>query len=202
MAGFLNHIPENDWTYEEFLEVKRMASEGEPHAMNQLGLFHMFGQFVEQDETKALYWFEEAGKMGVASAQWAVGDIYRHGTDEVPVNPEMAARWFRYAAHTEPSGRNLRSYGECLDSGFGVLEDKAEAAEYYSRAVEKNDSLAFFRLGVLYLWGKGVSQDPGKGLGYIYTAKMRGIGVASEYWDKLDKAGMLKGIEIKEKDDN
>lgn len=190
----------NGLTYDDFINTRNAAEKGNPYAVFQMGFFYKFGVFVKQDEDEALKWFVEAGNRGIADAQWAAGDIYRYGTEKMSPNPELAARWFRYAAHTDPCGRNLRCYGECLEKGIGVLVDKTEAAEYYTRAVEADDSWAFFRLGVLYLRGDGVPQDVQKGLGYIYTAKMRGVDDAAKYWDRLDSAGLLRGVKISEKE--
>lgn len=201
MSGFLKKedLPENDLNYQDFRDTEEAASKGEPYAMTKMGCFYMYGQFVEQDEDKALQWFIKAGNLGDPIAQWSVGDIYKHGTKTMSPKPELAARWFRYAAHSEPNGRNLRSYGECLEEGFGVTKDPTEAAEYYERAIEYGDIEAFFRLGVMLFSGLGVDRDSNKGLSYIYTAKMNGNRGAEIVWDELEKKGWLKGIKIEAK---
>ncbi len=192
-------LSENGLTYQDFKDIEDAASKGDPYGMTKMGCFYMFGQFVEKDEDKALQWFLKAGKLGDANAQWSVGDIYKHGTKTMDPNPELSARWFRYAAHTEPNGRNLRSYGECLEEGFGVMMDPAEAAEYYERAIGFGDIEAFFRLGLLLFEGRGVERDINRGLSYIYTAKMNESAGAKYIWDKLEEQGLLKGVKKEKK---
>ena len=200
MSETQRRVSKKELTYDDYVATQKAAEEGNPDAICQIGFFYKFGLFVEKDEDEALKCFIQAGHLLNADAQWAAGDIYRYGTEKMPPNPMLAAKWLRYATHTEPNGRNLRCYGECIENGIGVMVDKAEAADFYSRAVEAGDRYAFYRLGRLYLLGDGVSQDVPKGLGYIYTAKMRGVEEASNYWAWLEAQGLLKGIQITEKE--
>jgi len=49
--------------------------------------------------------------------------------------------------------------GEMYNNGYGVAQDFAEAAKYYSEAVVLHHTLAKVRLGKLYLYGRGVEQN-------------------------------------------
>jgi TPR repeat protein len=49
--------------------------------------------------------------------------------------------------------------GVLFETGLGIAQDKAKAAEWYQLAAAKNDPHAAFRLAQLHLLGTGVKQD-------------------------------------------
>src|SRR5690554_3388796 len=68
--------------------------------------------------------------------------------------------------------------GIMYDNGYGVPQDKAEAAKWYRMAAEQGDADAQFNLGVLYDNGYGVPQDYAEAAKWYRMAAEQGHGGA------------------------
>lgn len=66
-------------------------------AQNMLSLYYMFGNGVDVDNSKALYWLLPAAENGSALAQYNLGIFYLNGNG-VPKSQKEAKRWFKKAA--------------------------------------------------------------------------------------------------------
>ena len=101
-----------------------------------LGLAYANGQGVEQNYTKAFYWFEKAAQHhGCAYAHNNLGVCYLNG-DGTLKDSYKAFYWFEKAAKYVPEAKYL--LGVLYFRGEGCVMDKKQAA-YWIEAAYKND---------------------------------------------------------------
>lgn len=66
-----------DWYNLSFDELTTLAKEkNDANAQYQLGLIYHKGEMVEQDNTKAMQWFEEVAIQGNVNAQFELAWLY------------------------------------------------------------------------------------------------------------------------------
>ena len=109
------------------------------------------------DYETALGLIRPLAELGVAPAQYNLGNLYRLGQG-APRDYAIAISWYRKAAEQglAPAQYNL---GFMYDYGHGVPQDYAVAASWYRKAAEQGDDSAQNNLGSMYESGQGVPQD-------------------------------------------
>ena len=112
---------------------------------------HGRGCAQNYEQARRLYLL--AAEQGIASAQFALGDIYYQGLGTA-VEPEKAAEWYQKAAD---NGHVLAlvALGSMHLSGKGRPVDEAEAAQLFLKAAEQGDPSAMYQVGVLHQEGRG-----------------------------------------------
>jgi TPR repeat protein len=95
---------------------------------------------------------------GNPKAQLILGKMYLGGQG-VPLNGNLAAKWFRLAASRGDADAQ-DNLGLLYLFGRGVRQDYAEAAKWFRLAAEQGKADAQQCLGGLYALGQGVPQDP------------------------------------------
>ena len=113
-----------------------LAESGDAAAQYLLGSLYVEGNGVEQDDAKALLWFQRAADQGDAAAQYNVGASYAGGRG-VEKSYTDAAKWFRRAADQGVAFAQL-NLGLLYAAGNGVAQDNIEALKWLE--------LAFFGL--------------------------------------------------------
>ncbi len=95
------------------------------------------------DHHMAVQLFRRACSEGLAEAQYILGDLYLHDRSSVAHHPAEAARLLRLAAQQGLADAQY-ALGVALEAGFGALivQDKAEAARWYSHAAAQGDAAA------------------------------------------------------------
>jgi TPR repeat protein len=98
------------------------------------------GEGVEQDDTKALNYFQQAAMLGLAEAQFNIAAFHYAGRG-VPQDKAEAARWYAKAAEQgyAPAQFNL---GVQRAKGDGVPLDRVEAYRCFSAAAAHGHSHA------------------------------------------------------------
>ncbi len=91
-----------------------IAEEGDPAAQCNLAGMYEAGLGVQQDDRRALYWYNRAAEQGAASAQFALGIKLRHGFG-VERDDIAALMWFRIAAQTMEPGEERAELIRNLD---------------------------------------------------------------------------------------
>ena len=105
----------------------------------------------------ALREFRKLAELGLAEAQFYLGDIYRFG-EGVPENHARALEWFTRAAEQgEPGAQH--ALGELYRFGRGVPQDHVQALKWYTCAAKQEHTLAYRALGDMYENGTGVPMD-------------------------------------------
>ncbi|MBT3136892.1 sel1 repeat family protein [Alteromonas sp. ALT199] len=105
-------------------------------------------------------------------------------------NLEVAENWAEY------QGWNADSLiGELYYYGISVAKDKLIAASFFERAHQSsNDSIAQFKLGMMYINGDGVAQDEGLGRQYFELSSKQGVSAAFRELANVYRKG--KGVSI------
>ncbi len=129
------------------------ANQGDPRAINNLGLYYKNGKGVARDYNKAVQLFTEAAGQGSSSAKSNLGLCYLDGVG-VGKDYSKAVQLFKEAIAQGDESIKV-NLGKCYAEGKGVEQDYAMAVQLYKEAGVDgcND------LGICYLEGKGVEQD-------------------------------------------
>ncbi len=112
--------------------LERMAKSGNVPAENQLGLAYLRGNGIEQDFSKARYWFEKAAAHHGPAAMCNLGEMRLRGLG-VRQDDAKAAAWFKKSAdmHYVPAQYEM---GYLYQNGIGVPKDLGQAQLYYELA--------------------------------------------------------------------
>lgn len=121
---------------EKALDYLHTAIENEHDvAMNTLGAMYYQGRGVEQDYTKAVYWYNEAANRGNVTSMSNLGYCYYYGRN-IPVDYEKAYQMYTKAAIM---GDLVAEYkvGDMFSSGKYVQKDEASAFRIYYNLFER-----------------------------------------------------------------
>ena len=103
---------------------------------------------------------------------------------------EVATQW---AEHQEWDADSL--IGELFYYGISVTTDKSKAAEYFHAAHQNSgDSIAQYKLGVMYLEGDGVSKDEAAGRKFLELSSEQGVSAAFKQLSEVYRKG--KGVPV------
>lgn len=116
---------------------QELAQQGNPNAMNNLGLMYANGLGVDVDLAAARRWYEEAAGKGSLSAVNNLGAMYETGQG-VPQNYEEAANKYAIAAKYGLSDAQY-NLGVLYESGKGLPNDPVQAYLWYSLAAAQGD---------------------------------------------------------------
>jgi TPR repeat protein len=169
-----NGVPQNDEVAAKW--YRKAAEQGNATAQNNLGIMYRTGNGVEKSKEEAVNWYRRAALQGYASAMFNLGTAYYNG-DGVPSNEFRAYDWFllaqeagsssaadavkRTADEIGPRASNdaLVEIAEMYEKGDELPQNRAEAAKWYRKGVDRKDPLAMVRLASLLVSGVGVPQD-------------------------------------------
>lgn len=136
---------------------EKSVEEGSFNAMQKLGYLYSKGWGVERDDQKAVELYKQAEAAGHPDAPYILGYKYREMKEYA-----SAQKWYLKAMEKEgPLGvAAMVELGEMYETGEGVPQDYERAFMLYLAAKSTMGS-THFRMGKLYLEGKGVHQHPG-----------------------------------------
>lgn len=116
---------------------------------------------------------EEADRLGSSEAPFTLAKTALAGTRDAPSDPRKGYMFMERAA--ERGNIEARyQLGVMHESGIGVPVTYAEAAHHYRIAALENHREALRRLSLLYLSGKGVSQDFDRAAIWLYRLAQSG----------------------------
>lgn len=129
------------------------AENGNPAAMNNLGIMYLKGWGTNINPSKALEWFERAGTAGCADGFVNAGLYYKRQNDM-----NEARHYFnRSTDFYHPTGYYLLGYMDYY--GEGCTPDYDKAFKHFKDAASFGDISAVYMLGECYRDGKGVETD-------------------------------------------
>lgn len=191
-------VPQNFVVAREWF--RKAADKGNATAMRNLGLTYRNGWGTDIDEKAAKSWLGKAAKKGDATAIETLKApppkpltefaLTRIRVDTLAAAGDYAAAipiWEKKAERND--GNALYNLGWVHQHGLGVPADRALAVRHYSRAAiaghggavkalsrlaEQGDADIMAFLGVIFLEGKGVSQDGWLGREWIQRAALMG----------------------------
>lgn len=116
--------------------VKQAAASGYQGAITE------FSQhLVEQGSyLEAKNWLEFGAEQGGANSQLLLGHAYLEGR-WLPRDLSESALWYKKAAE-QNDGYGLYFYGKCLEMGWGCIQSREQALEYYRKSAKLGNKLA------------------------------------------------------------
>jgi len=134
--------------------------------------------YREKDYVKAFEYYKKAAVSGNVEALNNLGDCYEKGKG-TKQDCFMAKECYEGALE-RGSTIALINLGDLYeDGGEGFPIDYNKAFDFFSKAAEKNKASALFRLGLLYVAGKGCSKDIGKAIECYKKIADKGYGLAA-----------------------
>ena len=139
-----------------FIEWSKLADKGDPLAMNRLGTLYSRGHGVDQDQAKAIEWYERAADGGEPVAQSNLAQRYFFG-EGVEVDKKKAELLWRKAADQDYA--KAQATLALMYSNGEMEKNYLEAERLALRAAAHGNSTGQYVLGQLYANGHGVEQD-------------------------------------------
>lgn len=136
----------------EFLQ--KAADGGDVYAYAIIGSMYLSPQgCLKPDTRKAFEYFYQAAKMGLAVAQFNVGQMFEFG-DGTEQDLRKSITYYRLAAEQEHSDAQYRL-------GLAYLREKkvSEAFRWVNKAAKQGNVMAFVKLGDFYSAGIGTRRD-------------------------------------------
>jgi TPR repeat protein len=137
----------------------------------------------------------QAAEKGNEIAQFSVGRHYLHG-DGVEQNTEKAIYWFKKVI--AQNGEMLDYAMLALGDAYNENEDYQNAFLWYSKYADKNNEIAQYNLGDLYMLGKGVEQNYSIGKKWIEKSANQGFAMAEYGLGYIFEHGL--GVPVNEKE--
>lgn len=91
---------------------------------------------------------ESAARLGLAWAQYRLGNNYYAGDDDYPVNMKMAAHWYMKAALSGHEQAQL-AIGIAYRRGQGIEQDNQAARMWMTKSAMQLHGLAMYNLAIL-----------------------------------------------------
>lgn len=111
--------------------------------LNDIGTIHQYGIGCLQSTEGAIYWYEEAMRMGdMTYAPTSLGDIYRKGCHEV--KPDLKKAFEAYMQSEDPYA--WYRIGQAYEEGWVKKPDIEMAMYWYEKAAKVGHHLAIKRL--------------------------------------------------------
>lgn len=154
VKGSKNYNPEK-----AIASYTELASQGNPVAMNALGLIYTKGSGVAINEQEGIKWLEQAAQAGYAKAWYNLGIVYQEGVSTT-ANPIKAIQYFEKAA-TAGYSSAYTAWGQMVMRENGVAQDYPLAMSIFKQGAEKGNSHCSYLQGYLYYKGFGCAQDYG-----------------------------------------
>ena len=139
--------------YTEALDNKNTDPDLKEKSLLRLGdCFYKGLGAIRRDYDSAVFFYEQAAKLGNVDAQIIVGNCYANGQG-VKKDEKKAFKWISQAA--EKGSAEAQNYlGEFFSKGIGVTINKKEAEKWYKKAAEQGYEQAKINLGRRYVFGK------------------------------------------------
>lgn len=144
--------------------------------------------YQQQNYPEALYYYEQASKLGDALSQYLLGKMYEdaQGTQQ---NMRQAANWYAQAAKQGHS-KAQATLGYMYSKGNGVNQDYSQAVNWYQKAAEQGHINAQYNLAYLYSLGQGVVKDYQQAAYWYQESATQGDADAQNSLGKLYERGL------------
>lgn len=157
-----------------FSRLSELAHErGDWCAQVNMGVLYEEGTFVGKDERKALEYYLMAAGNGSTGAMNNIGNFYLHGKG-VAKDYDKAFEWYQKAVELSGNAAAECSLGMCYQYGYGTKINYEKARCFYELSAKQGIGLAYYRMGLLYEQGLGVTKDVRTAKQYFGEALDRG----------------------------
>lgn len=161
-------VPQDD--AEAVKWFRKAAEQGNTLALSNLASSYYLGRGVIQDYEEAVKWYRKAAEQGDLFAQLQLGNMYSSGLN-VPKDDVEAIKWYRMAA--EQGNETAKEAVRRLSSKEPEREE-SDSVKWYRKAAEQGDAAAQCKLGYMYEYGKGVTQDKSEAIKWFRKAAAQG----------------------------
>lgn len=139
----------------------------------RIGKLYQYGLGIEENFEKAAEWFGKAVNVEYKYAQYSLGTLYYHGKG-VEQNYQKACRLFGLS-HLQGNAYASYELAKMYEKGVGTEKNLELAEECYQVAFlaflamerKSKDDMLFYRIGAMYLSGKGTEKDETKARKYF-----------------------------------
>jgi TPR repeat protein len=167
--GHIGKLPEEVLTFVEVL-----ASQGDPRALRDFGMFHIQGTGVPEDHVKAAALFKEAIEKGDSEAEWRLGEMFRDARGGLPQDEAQAVTLFSSSAGKNIPGGQL-NLGKAYRDGIGGLEaNPEEGVKNFKLAADAGIMEARFLYARACSRGTGVPRNLREAASYFRLAANQG----------------------------
>lgn len=188
------------------------AKKGDAVSQNKLGYSYYYGEGIDQNYSKAFYWYHKSAIQGLHSAQYNLGICYQEGHG-VQQNYLNARDWYEKAAvQGEADAQYYLGLYYRLDK-FGIGVDLAKSFKWFLLSAKQGNASAQDHIGGFYQYGKGgvevdlieavkwykLSAEEGDKYGQYHLAKCYwyGIGVNVNLKEAIRLFGLAAGQGLK-----
>ena len=141
----------------KFKKFLKGAQEGDSDNQVDLGFAYEFGQGVDKDGKKAVYWYRKAADQGNKYGQANLSNLYRNGKF-VKKDYQKSLHLARKAAD-QGFAQAQGNLGYMYEFGLGVSKNNEKALYWYLKSAEQGNSISQGNVGNMYLNGIGVDID-------------------------------------------
>lgn len=140
-------------------------------------------ELQQNNYASALYEFRQSAETGDPDAQYRLAEMYQAGVG-TPQKADKANKWYRLAADSSHPAAQMQLANRYLQD-----DNDGDAARWYARAAAQGEAQAQFRLGLLYLEGRGVEQDDAQAAKWLNEAAQQGVTAAQNNLGSLYESG-------------
>ena len=142
---------------ESFKWYLNAAQKDDTESIYKVATCYEYGRGVEEDVTKAVFYYKKAAEFNHAEAQYQLGKHYQKGEGIIQSDKD-AVEWFTRAAE-QGLADALYQLGECYYNGWGVQVDYKNAIKYYTAAELRGNKEAIYAVAMCYKSGIGTIQS-------------------------------------------
>lgn len=160
------------------------------YSIIEIGYNYLLGkdERIPEDTVAAVMFFEEAEKLGVYEINDILGIFYTYGS-VVDRDPDRALEIFLEGARAgyKECEYTIENYAYAYYAGTDDAIDInfATSFQYYKALTAFNNTRAMYNVGLLYIYGLGVSADRDEGIKWITRAASLGDDRAKEMLETL-----------------
>jgi hypothetical protein len=137
--------------------LKSLAEEGNPKAMNALGIMYATGRGTGIDYRSAMTWFRKAADAGYDRSYYNLSLMWKYGFGVEMDYTESYLQLKKGADKGEPNCQYGLGYMHY--KGLGCSQDYGVAMNYFLQAAERQNSAATYMIGLCLRNGYGVRRD-------------------------------------------
>lgn len=151
----------------------------------------------QKDIYQAISLFKQLADTGNMVAQFALGEIYWNGNEQIEQNNELAIYWYSLAGENgHPLVQLWLGNNYCI--GIRTKPDAEKAVYWYTKAAANNVVLAQYHLGICYHTGWGVARDEERAFSWIKKAADQGFLDAELFVSAAYKSGVGVPVDLDE----
>ncbi len=149
---------DEQWYRRSMAALRVRAANHDASAIRNIGFMYKWGRGVARDQSQAAAWYERAAEAGDGLAAHFLARLLLddQGDLEGERDPVRAIRYLEQASRNGQADCYLR-LAQLYDSGTGVAEDPALAADYLFRGLDLDDyeTKSEFLAGFTETWYEG-----------------------------------------------